>query len=196
MPLGPHVGAAQWVRSHPSHPFGSVGPLAPSSPLRVETLTPTSTRWRCRGRLAAADLIRPPPALSAGEIGARQTAVRRCTVWSASIWISPPFLLAPNPAVPRPLGSVKLRHSTASLALWRRRGCCRGVMGRSRSVTPGLAAAWRCRGWPVPPCRHGTLWCSAPGTCASILFLASSFSVMLYRLSLLCMRVCYCCTSG
>jgi hypothetical protein len=25
------------------------------------------------------------------------------------------------------------------------------VMGHSCSATPGLAAAWRCRGWPVPP---------------------------------------------
>jgi hypothetical protein len=34
------------------------------------------------------------------------------------------------------------------------------VLERSCSATPGLAAAWCCRGRPVPPCRHGTPWYS------------------------------------
>jgi hypothetical protein len=129
MPLGPPVRVAQWVNPNPSHTWARSAHSPLSSSRR--TLIPLALSRRC-GRLAAAASIRPPLALPAGEVGANRAAARRRTFGSASIWRSPPFLLAPNPAAPQSPGSVKIRHSPASLAPWRRRD------------ETGVAARW----WP------------------------------------------------
>ncbi|KAK1645251.1 hypothetical protein QYE76_063056 [Lolium multiflorum] len=107
--------------------------------------------------IAVAELPRPSPAVSGDEIGRIRLASRQCTRWSASIWVWRPPPLAPKPTTPR-VCTVRATIGCTSVFLDVVVLPCASLVrcwsSRARR-TPGLAAAWRCRGQAVPPCRHG-----------------------------------------
>ena len=153
LPLGPPVRVAQWVNPNPSHTWARSA-HSPLSLFLAQNPNPLSLSHAAVAA-AFAEIFRPPPAIPAGEIGTNRAAVRWCIDWSAPIRFPSPLPFFPNTSATWPCDLRRPRRRRCSW--WRGAAVCLAVMmlGLMRLATPGLAAAWRCHGWLVPPCRHG-----------------------------------------